>query len=330
MAYAVFNGRLQDLTVGRAHDLRTTYHLATLPRVMLEELKITPDMMLFKDGEHSRLHERMEEMPLLGELEGIVIGIGGGDPPNIPPEQVLPEWEDTAKRFFNPKKNPRTYFERMLLMKKFLKENVGNDFPVDLAKVDFVPKFPHHFYPSVVGEFEPPEDQFAFQYLGVDVDRHWQRIHTKGPDERNITCIYRDFRQYDQTERNVSLITPEALSDVQEREYDIWCDYFTPEDNVELPGKERIEKMLEDGERHGHDVVFGVKCDPRDSDKAAKDGLAPYEMMVRGTAFQRYQFLKSHLKHQGVNWKKVHITFAPPEDRIQSYLPIFNTGEASS
>lgn len=325
MVYAEFNGRLQNLTVGRLDDLRVTYDLATLPRTVLTERVITPETMLFKDGQHSKLSERIEEMPLLGELEGMVIGIGGADPPQIPPEQVLPEWENTAKRFFDPKTNPLTYFERMLLLKKLLIETASKDNPIDLSKIDFTPKFPHHFYPSVVGEFELLPGQLAFQYFGVEVDRHWQRIHTKGPDGRSIICVYRDHRQEDNKERGVNLITPEALAEIRRTEYLILCDYFISTDEGELPDKERIEGLLELGQKVNDDVVFGIKCDPRDSDKDIKEKAGVhYEDKVKIPSFQRYLMLKSYLRNLGVDWKRTHLTFAPPADRELSYLPIFN------
>ena len=106
MARAEFHGRMQKITVGRIRDFVTTYTLACDP-----QQKLDPTLLIFKDGQHSRIVERLEELDFLGNLDGIIIGIGGSDPSHIPPEQILPEWEEAARNFFDPDKNPLSYFQ---------------------------------------------------------------------------------------------------------------------------------------------------------------------------------------------------------------------------
>lgn len=180
--FGTINGRFQHLTEGKVEDMLTAFRLSCSP-----DYKMPIGTRLFKDGLDTPLSERA--MPALGHLDGIIIGLGGADPPSRPPEQITEEWQESAETFFDPERNKLTYFQRLVVIKHVL---AAQGVPLD--KVHILPKFPHHFYPSRIGLFESERDR-AFQYIAVENDRHLRRIHAKRPEERGITVIYQDVRK---------------------------------------------------------------------------------------------------------------------------------------
>lgn len=322
---AVYHARLQKITAGRVKDLKKAYQLACNPNV-----KLDPGLMLFKDGEHAPAIERVSELGFIGNLGGIVIGIGGADPPGVLPEQILPAWKESSKSFFDLEKNKFTYFQRMLVLREVLHEE-----GLPAERIDIIPKYPHHYYPTVFSLFEDPDSR-AFQYLGVESNHHLNRIQTKEPGDRNIIVLYHDYRDLPAKEkeaRDVHVKSLVEIEDLDDKLFYLFTNTFMPL-NGECAYGPRIEraldKMLIDAKRFNRDAVLAITCFPRQEDRemAEKHFKKPYKELCPLSPLEVYNKLKNYLLKKGVSLNRTHITFSPPDritgrhpSRSESYLP---------
>ncbi len=315
MPFAIYQGRMQKFTVGRLEDIFVAYNLACRAGYLIDG-----GLRLITDGKDGPAQERKADLPL-GDLDGIVIGIAGGDPPDVRSAEEIPEGkEEEARNFFDKGRNPYTWFPRMLNWKRLV-QHTGIIPP---GRVDFLPNYPGSYYPGAKGLFVP--DDIAFQYLGVESDHHLDRIQ-----DQPFPVLYHDFRD------NLTADSREDILDVdvracQDEVFNFYNRRFVVQEDGTF-GEEigrSIEVMLEDSEKTGRDAVIGLVVFPKKKDRedaAERWGIA-YEEKMRHTPFETYSLLKSHLQVIGADLKKTHITFLTTDtffgvkpSRSESYIP---------
>lgn len=321
MAHIAFHGRLQSIDKGTLDNIHTTYNLACN-----SNFRIDSELLIYKDRKISKAIEHKNELAFLGKLDGIVIGIGGCDPPNIDLAEKIPEeWKTAAEKFFSSADNPLTYFQRMTIIEKLV-----TNLKIPLQKAHVIPKFPHVYYPTVVNQFEKIAD-FKGQYIGVENNHHLSRIYEKGPSGRNLLVFFHDFRDtnlLDERKKPVNF----DITEIDEKIFNLYLKRFIIQTDGGF-GKEveqSLDIMFEDSQKHDRDSVLAIACYPKQSDRneAAQKWKKPYETVMKATAYETYMLVKEYIIKKGVDLTKTHITFLPPDllsrklpSRSESYLP---------
>lgn len=318
MKYGTYHGRLQNITEGRIQDLILTYNLACNPTHQPDE-----QLKVFKNNIHSKAKQKSKELSFLGTLDGIIIGIGGCDPANIAPEQITPEWAESAKTFFDPTKNIQTYFTRLIEIKK---ELLFRGIPAE--KIDFMPKYPHHFYPSAINLFEDAKSR-AFQYICAESDHHIQRINTKAPNERNIIVLYHDHRkQTKELKRKRERITNMKLPYQEFYNLPFLLSIDFQKKSINKKSLQKLDALLTLCKQNKRELVLTLNCMPRASDRQIYSEIQGQEYYQANPLhpFQKYFLLKKTLLKKGADLSKTHITFYPEgmetnNPRKNSFLP---------
>lgn len=306
-----FNGRMQEITSTLMDNVIKAYYLAKIKDfnpAAFENFN-DPELMIFANGEHFRAKDF--GTVFLADLEGLVIGLGAPDNRDKP-EQVLPEWGIHSREFFDPEKNPFNYFQRMIIIKKALEltAKAKADPELDFERIDFIPKYPHHYFPSLEGLFESSEK--IIQFLPIYEQKHWQRLMTKSPDQRNILTLYQDFRGI-----LLSFIdhTSDLINEQQKRSFIVYkvgpnSSEFSSYDHFKIGN---LISLCEDST----EAVVAVPIYSSEVYKRSQTLLKPLK------PYDAYFQVKSVIPQFNPDWKKTHITFYFHEDekRSEAFLP---------
>ena len=328
---ALYTGRMQKISEGRIDDFMNAFYLACNPDAARVIIHNSDDSLRVLINEQHRVaKEVMDQLNFLGNLDSLVIGIGGADPVHVEPEISTSENADTRERFFNPEKNPATYFQRMIRLKQLL---LDKGLPAE--RFDFLPHFPTEMYQAeTANAFNIPPQELAFRYLGVEKDRDFNRIIKEGSKPNAPPFIYHDFREHSQLVAGRDIPVYVDFKGVDNVPFNVYAKRFiVQEDGTFGSTVERsLEAMFEDSTRTEKDSVLLMVCFPRQSDRdaAAQRWKRPYEEVMKLTPFETYMKIKDYLVRQGVDLRKTHIVPMPADvvlgvpreqSRSESYLP---------